>query len=145
AAHQPGDDFAVKVMRVLRAAAKGETGVVASMLEEDPKLANAKGPHPYWGGQPRALQVAAEWGRVEVVRELLAHGADPDAPDDSYDGWTPLHVAIHRDHGPAQHREVVRLLLEHGAKVDVHAASAMGDAARIRELLAGDPSLVRAA
>src|SRR5262249_34493742 len=67
AAHQPDDSFATKVMRVLRAAAKGETGVVASMLEEDPKLANAKGPHPYWGGQPRALQVAAEWGRAEVV------------------------------------------------------------------------------
>jgi hypothetical protein len=63
-----------------------------------------------------ALSFAADRGHVEVVRLLLAKGANPDATDSFYN-QTPLAWAS----SPAQtrrpeHAEVVKLLLEKGAK-----------------------------
>ena len=63
-----------------------------------------------------ALSFAADRGHVEVVRLLLAKGANPDTQD-TYYNQTPLAWASQ----PAQarrpeHAEVVRLLLEKGAK-----------------------------
>jgi len=133
-----------RLKSLLRAAADGDHHEAAALLEAEPGLANAQGPHPYWGGRPRPLQVAAEWGRATIVAELLQRGADPNIGAESYDGWSPLHCALHRDHGEAEHNEVVRLLIRHGAVVDIWAASAMGDADRVRELVAADPELIRA-
>ena len=55
-----------------------------------------------------ALHLAAAAGRLEAVRQLLAHGVRVDAA--SHEGYTPLHMA-------AQHGELdaARLLLEAGA------------------------------
>jgi ankyrin repeat protein len=87
-----------------------------------------------------ALQYAAGYGHVDVVRVLLARGANPAMADDA--GQTPLHWATF---GP--HVEVTRALLAAGAPVDrrdrrfeatpldwlVHAwATADDDAARDR-------------
>jgi hypothetical protein len=63
-----------------------------------------------------ALSFAADRGHVEVVRLLLAKGADPEATD-SYYNQTPLAWASQ----PAQtrkpeHADVVKLLLAKGAK-----------------------------
>ena len=137
-------DFEKRVARLLQAAADGDGTSAEALLSQDGALAAAKGPHPYWGGKPHALHVAAEWGRAEVVRALLAHGADPNVDSRDYGGWKPLDAAIHHDHGPAAHGEVIRLLIEAGAVVDIWAAAAMGDAARVREWLASDPALVHA-
>src|SRR5262249_36398956 len=89
------------------------------------------------------LHHAAERGATAVARLLLDHGADPNARDAH--GQTPLHGAAHdgpwKD-GPAQ--DLVRLLLERGATVDVFLAASLGDVDRLRALLADDPGLVRA-
>jgi ankyrin repeat protein len=135
---------ASKVARILHAAANGDTNEVATMLRADPALVKAKGLHPFWGGEPTVLHVAAEWGRAGVVRELLQRGADPNNRDTSYGRWSPLHGALHRGHASDEYEDAIALLLAHGAQVDIWAASAMGDAARIRELLAADPALVHA-
>ncbi len=97
---------------------------------------NTPGPHPYWGGTVYPIHLAVEGGNSEEVRSLLDRGADPDPPSDDYDGWTPLHIAIHR--GLA---EIVSVLIGAGVEVDVHAASAMGDVERVRATL---PSMVNA-
>lgn len=55
------------------------------------------------------LVLAAREGRVERVRELLAQGIPPDAPE-SKNGHRALHQAAE-----AGQREVVELLLAHGA------------------------------
>lgn len=55
-----------------------------------------------------------------MCRVLLANGADPNIPD--WDHWTPLHYAAYG--GKAEHVEIARELLSHGA--DVFAANWCG-------------------
>lgn len=77
----------------------------------------------------------AAWSHdLARCRELLAGGADPDARDAH--GRSPLHDAIESGGG-----ELVELLLEHGATVDICSAAILGDLERVEELLAADPRL----
>jgi hypothetical protein len=64
-----------------------------------------------------ALAFAAQFGRVELVRMLLDAGEDPNRynPVGAHSHATPLHQAAH-----AGHFEVVRLLVERGARLDVN-------------------------
>jgi hypothetical protein len=64
----------------------------------------------------RALALAAQFGRVEIVRLLLDAGGDPSRynPPGFHGHSTPLHQAA-----LAGHEEVVRLLVEHGARLDL--------------------------
>ncbi len=63
-----------------------------------------------------ALALAAQHGHVHVVRALLDAGEDPDRynPDGFHSHSTPLHQAVWADHG-----DVVRLLVERGARLDI--------------------------
>jgi RNA polymerase sigma factor (sigma-70 family) len=87
------EEFARRVMALLNASAVGDQDEVERLLgqskDADGELANAGGPHPYWGGEPHALHVAAEWGRAEVVELLLRQGADPNVRSAAYDHWSP--------------------------------------------------------
>jgi hypothetical protein len=64
----------------------------------------------------RALALAAQFGRVEIVRALLDAGEDPDRynPVGCHAHSTPIHQAALAGHEP-----VVRLLVERGARVDL--------------------------
>lgn len=64
----------------------------------------------------RALALAAQLGQTRVVRLLLDAGEDPDRfnPEGMHAHATPLHHAAL--HG---HVEVVRLLIERGARLDI--------------------------
>ena len=63
-----------------------------------------------------ALSLAADFGRIEVVRLLLDSGEDPNRynPVGGHSHTTPLHQAA-----AAGHEQVVRLLVERGARVDI--------------------------
>src|SRR5207244_3089864 len=63
-----------------------------------------------------ALALAAQHGHVEVVRLLLDAGEDPNRynPDGFHSHSTPLHQAI-----CSGHEEVVKLLVERGARLDI--------------------------
>jgi hypothetical protein len=63
-----------------------------------------------------ALALAAQFGREEIVRMLLDAGEDPSRynPVGSHAHSTPLHQAALSGNG-----EVVRLLVERGARVDI--------------------------
>jgi ankyrin repeat protein len=97
---------------------------------------NMPRPHPYWGGTVYPIHLAVERESLAEVRDLLDRGADPNPPSSAYDGWTPLHCAIHRGLD-----EIVSLLIGAGAEVDIHAAAAMGDTGLVRAKL---PSMVHA-
>lgn len=63
-----------------------------------------------------ALSLAAQLGHVPVVRALLDAGEDPNRYNETafHDHSTPLHQAV-----AANHLEVVRLLVERGARTDI--------------------------
>jgi len=75
----------------------------------------------------RALALAAQLGHVEIVRVLLDAGEDPNRynPPGTHAHSVPLHQAI-----AAGHLDVVRLLVERGARLDlrdtVHGATPLG-------------------
>ena len=64
----------------------------------------------------RGLAVASQFGHVEIVRALLDAGEDPSRynPVGFHSHSTPLHQAA-----LAGHENVVRLLVERGAKLDL--------------------------
>jgi hypothetical protein len=63
-----------------------------------------------------ALALAAQHGHVEIVRLLLDAGEDPSRynPDGYHSHSTPLHQAVW-----SNHEDVVRLLVERGARLDI--------------------------
>jgi len=126
------------VSAFLRACAQGALDEVRAALVRDPSLLESAGPHPFWGGRPVPLQVAAEWGRLEVLRALLEAGAKPDAQGD-YEGWSPLHLALAKGR-----RDVAALLLARRVPLDAVAACLLEDAALLARLLAEDPARARA-
>jgi ankyrin repeat protein len=84
------------------------------------KLVNEAGADPaitnQYGGV--ALIPASERGHVEVVRYLLSE-TDVDVDHVNDLGWTALLEAILLSDGGPRHQEIVRLLVEHGADVDL--------------------------
>lgn len=80
------------------------------------------------------LHEAAKHGRLDAVRLLLEHGADPNAREPG-DNTTPLHWAA--AHG---HVDVVRALLDAGA--DVHGAGDLHEGDVIGWATMGDPDKV---
>jgi ankyrin repeat protein len=66
-----------------------------------------------------ALALAAQLGHTDVVRLLLDAGEDPNRfnPDGFHSHATPLHQAVSSDHA-----EVVRLLAERGARLNIQDA-----------------------
>ena len=91
------------------------------------RLANEAGADPAitnrYGGV--ALIPASERGHVETVRYLLEE-SDVDVDHVNRLGWTALLEAILLSDGGPRHQEIVRLLIEHGADVDL----ADGDSVR---------------
>jgi ankyrin repeat protein len=63
-----------------------------------------------------ALALASQYGRIEIVRLLVAGGERPDRynPPDGHSHATPLHQAA-----ASGYLDVVRLLVEHGARLDL--------------------------
>jgi len=116
----------------------GDREGAARVLTRSPELARVTGPHPIWGGEPTALHVAVENGRADVAALLLDAGADPNHPSDMYDGWSPLLIAAGRES-----RELIELLRSHGAQIDAWEAAALGDLARLSEIVDQHSSVVR--
>ncbi len=96
----------------LQAGALGRTDILRRLLTAGPDLTIRN----RYGGN--ALIPACERAHVDTVRFLLAEsGIDVDHVNDL--GWTGLLEAVILGDGGSAHREVVRLLLDAGARVDL--------------------------
>jgi uncharacterized protein len=122
------------------AAVVGEAAVVRRQLGQGAEVED-RGSDGY-----TALHLAAYFGRLEVARLLLEHGADPNAVAHNDSRVTPLHSAV-----SARHRDLAGLLLALGASANtvqkggwtpLHAAARNGDEAIVDLLLlrGADPS-----
>jgi len=81
------------------------------------------------------LMSAAQAGRADLARQLLARGADANA--EAQFGWTALMGAA-----CGEHEEIVRTLLRAGARVD--ATSAAGNTALFVAAIHGNEAVARA-
>lgn len=93
------------IQNVAAAAGLGDVAAVKRLLpESDAKSRQA------------AFALAAQLGQTEVVRLLLDAGEDPNPynPDGFHDHSTPLHQAVW-----SGNEDVVRLLVERGARLDI--------------------------
>ena len=108
----------------------------------DGMTAEGSGPCDYDSEGVALIHKLASEGRIDVLREVLQHGADPNLPARlcSAIGWTPLHFAALKGHA-----DVLELLIEYGAEVDtaseklhtpLHIAAHAGHAPAICALLA---------
>ncbi|MBM7805654.1 ankyrin repeat protein [Geodermatophilus bullaregiensis] len=115
--------------RLARLVTAGDAAAVRAAVDGAPRLLAGTVEHAGESGWT-PLHLAAAEGREDVVRELVAAGADLTARTES--GRTPLHVAV--EHSPA----LVGVLCELGAVVDAPAAAYLDDVDRLtRELDAG--------
>jgi RNA polymerase sigma factor (sigma-70 family) len=98
------------------AAAKGDLAGVQALLARHPELINQRDAYG-----DTALGRAARWGRREVVRYLLEHGADVNVKREGRDaGWPALFWACGYQADP----QIVALLIDHGADVRDRASHA---------------------
>ncbi|MGE0629120.1 MAG: ankyrin repeat domain-containing protein [Hyphomicrobiaceae bacterium] len=115
---------------MLSAARQGRADVVALLLELGMDVDVAD------GIEQRALQVAVAGGSLEVVKLLVAHGADIDRPTTSIGGGA-MGYAAHFDR-----REIAAFLMPFSRDVFNLTYLGMGD--RMREVLAEDRQLANA-
>jgi ankyrin repeat protein len=100
-------------LSLFEAAAVGDEPALRRHLAQEPEAVHRVASDGF-----SALGLAAFFGHVTLARHLLEAGADPSSPSRNKMQVTPLHSAVaHRDATTAQ--ELTRLLLEHGADVDV--------------------------
>lgn len=129
-----GDHLAIH-----EAALRGNAAVLDALIERGADINRKNG----WGWTPIVL--AAYHNRIEAARRLIEAGAEV-----GEDGGNPIHYA-----GQNRHREVCRLLVEHGAvdslvpdgdpdALSVFRAAYAYDAETLRQLLNRKPELANA-
>ena len=118
------------VAAFLRAVGDGETEKVRAALAAAPALANAVGPHPYWGGRPQPLHVAIETKRRDMFDLLIAAGADVNGRNTAYDHWSPLMLTV-----PHDRADMRTDLIARGARIGLVEALMLKDDALVDALL----------
>jgi ankyrin repeat protein len=120
--------------QINQAIRKGDDESAIALLTADPTLVGACDRN---GGTP--LHAAAQAGSDEMVAWLLARGADAHHPD--LQSLTPLDRAALA--APDNFAAVAHRLIGAGATLTIRSAVALGNADRVRELVARDPNLPR--
>ena len=123
---------------IIEAAARGDLAAVEAELARNPSLARA-------GNETgdTALHHAAKHNHMEVVRALVAAGADVDAVRG--DGARPIHCALMPNWfflpARAAGEAIARFLLASGARYTPFVAALFGDDSFVRDAVARDGAL----
>ncbi len=113
----------------------GDQEQIRGIVAKTPKILDSFDYHNF-GATP--LTFACFANRPAIVELLLELGADPNKKSDWDMGpWSPLHCAIFRGD-----KDLAKLLLSHGAILDVHTAAGLGDCDAVSKLLDADPARV---
>jgi ankyrin repeat protein len=119
---------------------QGDRATAMRLLEEDRSLIQACDRN---GATP--LHIAAQVADVGLVEWLLERRANVRKQD--MRGSTALDRAAQsaepRNDYAKRFRAVAQLLLDHGAEITISAAVALGDAQRVRGMIAADPAALR--
>jgi len=127
----PKDEFTDRVVQAFfQGVGTGQIDAVRDALDRVPSLANAVGPHPFWGGRPQALHVSIESDRRAAFDLLLERGASVDGANGGYMGWSPLLLSVHW-----KRADMTRDLLARGARVGLAEALMLADDARVDAIL----------
>lgn len=65
-----------------------------------------------WQDDQTPLHISSRLGKQDIVQQLLASGANPDAMTST--GYTPLHLAAREGH-----RDIAAALLDQGASLGI--------------------------
>jgi ankyrin repeat protein len=114
------------------AAVLGDINRVKTLLEEDPNRVNQKST-----GDFTPLHSAVRAGHIQVVELLIDKGADINAK--TIFRMTPLQFAASQGY-----KDILELLVAKGARMDIYAASAIGDIERVKTFLTSNPDLINA-
>lgn len=93
---------------IFEAAATGQVGRVATLLDEQPDRVNAIAPDGF-----TPLGLAAFFNHLEAVELLLARGADVNLPSQNAQHVMPLHSSV-----AVENIAITQALLAHGADVN---------------------------
>lgn len=119
---------------------RGDNATAMRLLDEDRSLIQACDRD---GATP--LHVAAQQTNAELVVWLLERRANVRKRD--LRGLTALDRAAlsadSRNQNAQRFSSVAKILLEHGAEITIHAAIALADAERVRQLIQAEPELLR--
>ncbi|MDH3223453.1 MAG: ankyrin repeat domain-containing protein [Gemmatimonadota bacterium] len=130
----PAEDATLEAM--FKAVRAGDAEGVRAMVKDTPSLVTAYAPNQ-WCCRETPLNAAAESGLLEMAKLLLDLGADPNQASAWWaGGFRPLHVV------PVDREDLIDLLIEQGAVVDVHAAARLGRLEDLTALLDHDPFLL---
>jgi len=99
---------------LLQAAQAGDENKLRSLLATNPELANMENAE---GLTP--LGYAAHYGHPNAVKTLLEHGVEVNAISHSKVSYIPSNTALHAGIAGGCSIEVIKLLLECGAKTDI--------------------------
>lgn len=110
----------------LHVAAKNNCVEIAELLLENGADVNARGAY-----EPIHMDIAGAAGERELAEDVLAQAAGQDVP--SWVRATPVHLAA-----SFGHTEMARVLLGHGAEMDLLVAGAIGDIDATNRLLEED-------
>jgi ankyrin repeat protein len=105
---------AAMIKELFQAAQTGNLAKLRELLEADSSLANIENEEGL-----TILGYAAHFGHKEAVALLVDHGANVQAVSHSKIAYIPSNTALHAAIAGEGDVEVIRLLLERGAKADI--------------------------
>ena len=103
---------------------------VTEIVTSDPSIVNAPNSH-----RNVPLTEAISTGRLDLVKVLIEHGADPHHRNHGGSGLLDIAAFSGRP-------EIAKHLVSLGAEANVHHAAAIGDITLLKRLLTKDPSIV---